>query len=188
MSKHNGPLDNLKIASPCSAAWNEMYGTDRKRFCGECKLNVYNLSGMTRDDAEQLLESSEGRLCVRYYRRADGTILTADCPVGWAKVRQRLSVYTTAAFSLLISLITGLFFVSLLRRSSVEARRIPYVFAAPTPEPLMGEIAVSPTPKPKTEAERDWVLGKPIAPKQSENNGDIEKQIKKLAIASGQAN
>jgi len=145
MSANKSPLDNLKIASPCSASWNEMYGNERKRFCGDCKLNVYNLSGMTRDDAEQLLASSEGRLCVRYYRRSDGTILTKDCPVGWAKMRQRLSVYATAAFSLVLTFLTGVFFVSLFRRADVAGPGLPTIFAVPTPEPLMGAVAINPT-------------------------------------------
>ncbi len=42
MNKFTNPLSNIKIASPCSQDWNEMIGTERKRFCGECKLNVYN--------------------------------------------------------------------------------------------------------------------------------------------------
>ena len=122
MSRFDSPLNNLKIASPCPANWNEMYGNDRKRFCGECKLNVYNLSGMTSYDAENLLRNSEGRLCVRYFKRSDGTILTADCPVGWAKVRERLSICTTAVFSLLISITSGLFFVSLFFKRYVHRK------------------------------------------------------------------
>ena len=47
MAKFTSPLNNLKVASPCSQDWEAMLGNERKRFCGECKLNVYNLSGMT---------------------------------------------------------------------------------------------------------------------------------------------
>ena len=74
----DSPLNNVKIASPCSADWNEMYGDNRKRFCGDCKLNVYNLSGMTKTEAESLIINSEGRLCVRFYERADGSVITND--------------------------------------------------------------------------------------------------------------
>src|SRR5262245_26402928 len=108
MSRFDTPLNNIKIASPCSANWDTMFGNERKRFCGECKLNVYNISGMTRKDAESLLEQSEGRLCVRYYRRADGTILTRDCPVGWARVKRRASIIATAALSMIVTFIAGL--------------------------------------------------------------------------------
>lgn len=79
------PLKNIRVAAPCPADWNEMYGDERKRFCSECKLNVYNLSGMTRREAERLIVNAEGRLCVRFFRRADGTVLTKNCPVGWAR-------------------------------------------------------------------------------------------------------
>jgi hypothetical protein len=78
-------LDDVRIASPCSASWDEMTGDARVRFCGKCAKNVYNLSEMTRDEAEALLaqsERAEARMCVRLYKRRDGTVLTADCPVG----------------------------------------------------------------------------------------------------------
>jgi hypothetical protein len=35
---------------------------------------------MTRREAEALVFESEGRACVRFFRRADGTMMTADCP------------------------------------------------------------------------------------------------------------
>jgi hypothetical protein len=169
MSKFESPLNNIKIASPCSADWNEMYGNERKRFCGDCKLNVFNLSGMTRSDAENLLMNSEGRVCVRYFQRADGTILTADCPVGWAKVRQRLSVCTTAMFSMIIALCGGLFAVSFFRKPAEAVRNLVTPFATPTPGyEMMGAIAMpspSPTPKATPEQRREgWTLGKPARP------------------------
>jgi hypothetical protein len=79
---HLPVLDNLRVASPCTAEWNQMTGDDRVRHCGQCAKNVYNLSGMTRDEAEALLRERNGDLCVRYYERQDGTILLADCTVG----------------------------------------------------------------------------------------------------------
>ncbi|MFO0726226.1 MAG: hypothetical protein U1E65_20750 [Myxococcota bacterium] len=73
------PLDNIQIARPCEARWEEMSGDARVRHCQLCKLNVYNLSAMTRPEAMELLERTEGRVCVRVYQRADGTVITADC-------------------------------------------------------------------------------------------------------------
>lgn len=75
-------LENISIASPCNADWETMQGTDRIRFCAECRLNVYNLSAMQREEAEMLVREKEGRLCIRFFQRPDGTILTQDCPVG----------------------------------------------------------------------------------------------------------
>jgi hypothetical protein len=83
-------LDRLRIASPCDASWDEMEGDDLVRFCRHCQLNVYNLSGMSRREAAAFVREAEGRLCVRFYRRADGTLLTDNCPVGWRAVRRWL--------------------------------------------------------------------------------------------------
>src|SRR5262245_30686562 len=77
------PLDRIQVARPCAASWDSMKGDDRVRHCSVCRLNVYNLSGMTRREATDLISTVEGRLCVRFYRRKDGTILTRDCPKGW---------------------------------------------------------------------------------------------------------
>lgn len=109
MEKFSNPLDNLRVASPCSANWDEMVGSDRKRFCGQCQLNVYNLSGMTAREAENLLLESEGRVCVRFYRRKDGTILTENCPVGGRAVKRRLSRAATAVVSMCVGIFGGLF-------------------------------------------------------------------------------
>ena len=108
MNKFTNPLDNIKIASPCSQDWDAMIGDNRKRFCGECNLNVYNLSGMNKTEAEQLLMNAEGRLCVRFYKRADGTILTQDCPVGWAAFKRRVSKTAAAFASLIFGVLGGL--------------------------------------------------------------------------------
>ncbi len=107
-SKFTNPLNNISVASPCSQDWNEMIGTERKRFCGECKLNVYNLSGMTKDEAENLILRSEGRLCVRFFRRVDGSILTKDCPVGWQALKRRVSKTVTAFASLVFAALSGI--------------------------------------------------------------------------------
>jgi hypothetical protein len=79
-------LQQVQIASPCDASWEEMAGDDRTRFCAQCSLNVYNLSEMSQ--AEALIIEKEGRLCARIYRRRDGTIVTRDCPVGVALLRR----------------------------------------------------------------------------------------------------
>jgi hypothetical protein len=91
MPKRGLPLlDQVRVASPCKADWNEMLGDERVRFCLSCEKNVYNLSSMAKDDAEALLRERLGDdLCVRFYQRADGTILTQDCPEGVKKKRRK---------------------------------------------------------------------------------------------------
>jgi len=74
-------LSNIRVASPCPADWEKMVGDERVRHCAECNLNVYNLSAMTERQVQELIAGSRGkRLCTRFYRRADGTVLTQDCP------------------------------------------------------------------------------------------------------------
>jgi hypothetical protein len=82
-------LDNLSIAAPCRASWDQMVGDEHVRFCGQCEKNVYNLSSLPREEAEALLAAKEGKMCVRLFKREDGTVLTSDCPVGVKKRRRR---------------------------------------------------------------------------------------------------
>ncbi len=93
-------LDNLRVATPCRADWNQMTGDDRTRHCGSCNKNVYNLSNMTREDAEALILEKEGKLCARYFQRHDGTILLKDCSVGIGARRKR-RIIAAGAFALL---------------------------------------------------------------------------------------
>ncbi len=81
-------LSQLRIASPCSMSWDDMAGGDHSRFCSECRLNVYNIAAMTQAEVESLIREKEGRLCARLYQRADGTVVTRDCPVGLARCRK----------------------------------------------------------------------------------------------------
>ena len=101
-------INKLKIASPCPVAWQNMTGDDRQRHCSLCDLNVYNIAGMTAAEVEQLLSSREGRLCIRLYRRADGTVITKDCPVGVRVYQKRVAAFAGAAFAAVL----GLFSIS----------------------------------------------------------------------------
>ena len=84
-----------------------MIGNERVRFCGQCELNVYNLSALTKAQAENLIVRTEGRLCLRFFRRKDGSILTQDCPVGLRALKQRLSRIRRAVAVALLGFFTG---------------------------------------------------------------------------------
>jgi hypothetical protein len=96
-------LEQVRIASPCSANWEEMRGDERARFCELCQKHVYNFAAMTADEAAGLICEKEGKLCARLYRRRDGTVLTADCPVGAARYWKRAKAAAAAM------VVTGLF-------------------------------------------------------------------------------
>lgn len=118
MIRFSNPLDDIRIASPCNADWDQMIGNERARFCGQCNLNVYNLSSMTKAEAELLIGRTEGRLCVRYFRRADGSVMTQNCPVGLRAIRRRMSYVARAVSSAVLSFLTGLGFYEFTRTSS----------------------------------------------------------------------
>lgn len=143
------PLDRISIASPCSADWNQMQGDDRRRFCGECRLHVHDLSRMSEGEAAALLQQAgPGRVCVRFYRRADGRVLTRDCPVG---LRQKLRWAVARAIALWLCVGSAV-------AACVRPRQEPAAPGTPPsqPAPLQGEVVmgdvavptVPPTPLP----------------------------------------
>jgi hypothetical protein len=75
-------LSQVRIATPCTADWDAMYGDEKVRYCAQCRLNVYNLSAMDVEEAAEKLAENGDSVCLRLYRRADGKLLTKDCPVG----------------------------------------------------------------------------------------------------------
>ncbi|MCZ6834660.1 MAG: hypothetical protein O7G85_02705 [Planctomycetota bacterium] len=106
----NFSLDQIQIASPCDADWESMPGDKRARHCEQCDLNVFNLSGMSRDEAMSLVKKTEGRLCVRFYRRPDGTILTKDCPVGLRALRLKMMKGFSRVAAVVAFAFTGLLY------------------------------------------------------------------------------
>ena len=148
MARFNNRLDNVRVAAPCPADWDGMSGNERVRFCGQCQLNVYNLSEMSRAEAERLIGQAEGRLCVRYYRRRDGSIITTNCPVGLRALKRRLSRVATAAASAILGFFAGLGIYQ------TTAPRYPTGVVVvgdvhrPTP-PTQGMFVVSPVPEEK---------------------------------------
>jgi len=104
MPKAHDPLGRLRIAEPCQAGWEGMAGDERVRHCTLCSLNVYNFAEMTRDEVRALILRTEGRVCARLYRRADGTVITRDCPTGMRAMRRRASRVAAALIAALCSL------------------------------------------------------------------------------------
>jgi hypothetical protein len=104
MTQNEKSLDRLYISSPCNADWETMPGSEQVRFCGQCGLNVYNISTLTRKQAEKLIAETEGLLCAKLYRRADGTIITRDCPIGIRAIKRRVSRIANAALGAILGI------------------------------------------------------------------------------------
>ncbi|MFT3878153.1 MAG: hypothetical protein QM703_00660 [Gemmatales bacterium] len=95
-------LQQIKIASPCHVGWHNMHGDDKVRFCESCQKHVYNFSEMTLEEGSALILATEGNLCGHLSRRDDGTIITKDCPVGFANKIYRRCLYAILTACMLI--------------------------------------------------------------------------------------
>lgn len=159
MPKLTSPLDHVKIAAPCPADWDEMFSfeDERVRFCSQCNLNVYNLSNMTRQEAEALITKTEGRLCVRFYRKADGSVLTQNCPVGLKAIKRRVAWMAQVVLGMVLSLVSlvsgfGLYILHLGRKPFPPLGTIQYNkgnlgrtipdFHPQVGEPRLGELYI----------------------------------------------
>ncbi|HEX8198036.1 MAG TPA: carboxypeptidase-like regulatory domain-containing protein [Pyrinomonadaceae bacterium] len=105
MSKQKFDVNKLRVAAPCSMSWEAMKGDDRKRLCDSCQLNVFNVAELTEPEVRALVaKSKQERVCVKLYRRADGTVITRDCPVGLRALRRRAAGFAGAALAAILSL------------------------------------------------------------------------------------
>ncbi len=129
-------LDALTIANPCDVPWASMTGDDRVRFCGACRLHVFDLRALTRAQAIALVDSratAGERTCLRLTRRRDGTLVTREDCTLLARMRRRGRRYAAWAAGLL-ALLLGLVIGH--RLGAYLARRIP--MGGPPTEPLSG--------------------------------------------------
>ncbi|MGC3958817.1 MAG: hypothetical protein QM813_13030 [Verrucomicrobiota bacterium] len=170
-------VDEIRIASPCHARWNDMGGDERARFCRQCSKHVFNLSAMTRAQIETLIREKEGRFCGRFHRRADGTMLTADCPSRLRRLRERVAKLGGALCALVLSL-TG----CSARQSNPnrgepgqalmgDVAVTPAVYTTNNPPEIMGKIAW-PQPPPAPATNTRVLMGEiSVAPTHSGNAG-----------------
>lgn len=136
-------LDSLKVASPCPMKWKDMRGDDRVRTCARCRLQVYNLSVMTRAEATSLLEEKKADgLCATFVRRADGNILTKDCRGGFSEAfwEKYGSVERTGMIVLVGTAFTALFFAAVV---TIFGDNIRMLFGQGTTGALAGDTTVT---------------------------------------------
>jgi len=135
--KTSAVIEDIRIASPCPARWDEMRGDEHVRFCAQCQRNVYNISALNAREAGALIAEREGRVCVRLYRRGDGTVLTSDCPMGAAA---RMWGFTRAALSAAAVAILGMAGVVGFARAAEKFRRPDPPHVVPNwGRPIMGD-------------------------------------------------
>ena len=149
-------LSGIRVASPCTVDWNAMTTVDeRVRHCGSCKKNVYNLSSMTREEAETLLLAKEGRLCVRYYQRNDGTILLKDCMIAPSAAKRRLIAAGAAA---LLATASGAAWLS----RGADERTMAATIVSPSSEDVGSKVEISNGEEPPPPAPPELELVTPV--------------------------
>ncbi len=104
-------------AGRCRERWGAMTGDDRVRRCSRCRSQVYDLGGLSSDESERVLEAHGDASAPRLFQREDGTVLSADCPVGRPRKVARAIVATTA---LTVAALTLAALVGLSARSTAE--------------------------------------------------------------------
>lgn len=97
----------MRVGVPCERAWDELEGGGDRRHCGDCDRIVHNVSAMSREEAQTMLDdAAPGRVCVFGVARGDGTLMTAEEVPGriadWLRRKARAAAPMAASFSVLI--------------------------------------------------------------------------------------
>jgi hypothetical protein len=142
-------LNNLTIPSPCTADWNSMVGNDQVRFCEHCSLDVHNLSAITRSQAERLVSSAKGRLCVQYHYDSAGRPLTLPARQKLHRIGRRVSRIAAGAFTATLSV------TSAVAQGSV------------------GSQSSSSNPPTVTQSNPRWALGSSVVGTITDQNGAV---------------
>ncbi len=131
-------LSGIRIASPCNADWNAMVGDDTVRFCGQCEQKVYNLSTLSSEQAIALFAAQEGAPCVRFFKRADGALLTADGPD--AAVRRTGRRRWAAALAGYVGVLAGARYAyEQIKKESCETPKFEHVMGKMAPFPTQAD-------------------------------------------------
>ncbi len=120
MRKQEIDIQAMRVAKPCSASWEAMTGDERSRMCSQCSIRVYNIEEMTASEVRDFVFTNEGRTCIRLHRRADGTVITKDCPKGLQRMRKRAFGIAAAAFAAVL----GLFSISFGQKGHPDPTRL----------------------------------------------------------------
>ena len=160
-------LEMLTVTEPCPADWAAMTPVgdgDRTRFCRHCQKHVYDLSSLPRAAAERLVAERVAAadptagdvMCVRLFRRADGTVVTADCDGAWRRTARR----ARAAWAAVLALPIALAAAARGDRAAV-GRMVPRL---PPPPPAVAVLGGCPAPMPPATRPTTMPTTAPVGP------------------------
>lgn len=157
-------LDSLRIASPCEVPWSSMSGDDRMRHCAHCDRPVYNVARLSREEVMALFKEGERPPCLQLWRRADGTLITADCPVGRRRLRARRRGRIAAAAMAALMAACG------------RASRSTVLVGDVQPRPLQGKVQLiepAPTKPPRRHRPPQRLGGEPMPRPDFSTRGEV---------------
>ncbi len=134
-------LDKIQIKSPCEADWNTMIGNDRARYCEHCNLSVHDLSQLTRKRARRLVAKSKGRLCIRYRRLPNGSVVTRVASQKLFQIGRRASRIAAGAFSATLGL-SGAMANASSERSVLSHGNVTFAYQDPSRQSYSGSAIV----------------------------------------------
>ncbi len=88
MKKEYPRLETFQLVRPCPINMDGLDPTEKENFCKSCNKKVYNLSVLSSDAAEALLEEKGNKACVMFVRNNDGRIATDNCPTFLRPIRR----------------------------------------------------------------------------------------------------
>ncbi len=138
----------LRVSSPCPKSWLHLRGSDRVRYCDECRLNVYNVADLSGAEIRELLRRSSERFCGRLYLRGDRTATLRDCP---GQRRRQFLRRTFLAASFLALVVFAALFRGMARPDTSRlpgwVRAVADVIDPPRPDPAGCDIVGIIVPK-----------------------------------------
>jgi len=135
----------VRVAEPCPMDWRQLPGDGRVRHCGQCGLDVTNLSAMTGAEAAAFLAAPAvgGRRCVAYEPAADGGPKTIDYR-RTDPTRRRVGWRAVTALSAIVAMAIGCARYALGRGATPAVPMGPAMLAGAvaTPQPMvLGDVA-----------------------------------------------
>jgi hypothetical protein len=98
-------VTDYRKASPCSSVWDGTPGSERVRYCEQCRLQVYDFSAMDDAEAKEYVFKREEISEPTFYRRKDGKFLTSNCLVGAKREFNQMLVLSGGAVLVIVLIV-----------------------------------------------------------------------------------
>lgn len=97
-----------RLAFECPKLWQDMPGSEEKRFCEVCGHHVHNLSLMSDAARKELLQRSRSeRICGIYFEDLSGNLITGKSEVELIRKKRALRLTAIASGAIALSSCSG---------------------------------------------------------------------------------